>query len=98
MSELKTRPFRSEMENVESATVDLLTTHPLVEEILDSHREHAAGDERGWASYRGHGYRVLHLARAVVPDGYDRHDKLAIAAPFHDIDVFTCLNYPRPSI
>ena len=50
-----------------SATVDLLRTHPLVEEILDSHREHAAGDEHGWSSYRGHVYRVLNLARAVVP-------------------------------
>lgn len=32
----------------------LLRTHPLVEEILDSHRDHARGDERGWSSYRGH--------------------------------------------
>ncbi len=26
------------------------------------------GDERGWRSYRGHVYRVLNLARAVIPD------------------------------
>jgi hypothetical protein len=87
-----------EMKNVEPATVDLLRTHPLVEEILDSHRKHAAGDERGWASYRGHIYRVLNLARAVVPDSDDRDDKLAIAAAFHDIDVFSSLNYLGPSI
>jgi hypothetical protein len=86
------------MNNVASATVGLLRTHPLVEEILDSHREHAAGDERGWASYRGHVYRVLNLARAVVPDSDDRDDKLAIAAAFHDIDVFSSLNYLGPSI
>ena len=86
------------MNNVASATVDLLGTHPLVEEILDSHREHAAGDERGWASYRGHVYRVLNLARAVLPDSDDRDDKLAIAAAFHDIDVFSSLNYLGPSI
>jgi hypothetical protein len=72
--------------------------NPLVEEILDSHREHAAGDERGWASYRGHVYRVFNLARAVVPDSDDRDDKLAIAAAFHDIDVFSSLNYLGPSI
>ena len=81
-----------------STTVDLLSTHPLVEEILDSHRDHAAGDERGWASYRGHVYRVFNLARAVVPDSDDRDDKLAIAAAFHDIDVFSSLNYLGPSI
>ena len=42
-----------------ATTADLIHTHPLVEQILDSHREHALGDERGWASYRGHIYRVL---------------------------------------
>jgi hypothetical protein len=84
--------------NVGSVTIDLLHTHPLVEETLNSHREHAAGDERGWASYRGHIYRVLNLAHAVVPDSDDRDDKLAIAAAFRDIDVFSSLNYLGPSI
>ncbi|MGH3697475.1 MAG: hypothetical protein ACRDRX_26415 [Pseudonocardiaceae bacterium] len=79
-------------------TVDLLRTYPLVEEILGSHREHAGGDERGWTSYRGHVYRVFNLARAVVPDRDDRDDKLAIAAAFHDIDVFSSLNYLGSSI
>jgi hypothetical protein len=86
------------MRTVASATVDILRSHPLVEEILDTHREHAAGDEHGWASYRGHVYRVFNLARAVVPDRDDRDDKLAIAAAFHDIDVFSSLNYLGPSI
>ncbi|MGH3981635.1 MAG: hypothetical protein ACRDST_02805 [Pseudonocardiaceae bacterium] len=79
-------------------TVELFQTHPLVEEILDSHRDHAAGDERGWTSYRGHVYRVLNMARAIVPDRDHRDDKLAIAAAFHDIDVFSSLNYLGPSI
>jgi hypothetical protein len=74
---------------------DLLHTYPLIEEIFDSHRDHAAGDERGWASYRGHAYRVFNLARALVPD---HDDKLAIAAAFHDIDAFSSLNYLGPSI
>jgi hypothetical protein len=87
-----------EMKNMAPATADLLRTHPLVEEILDSHRDHAAGDERGWASYRGHAYRVLNLARVLVPDREDRDDKLAIAAAFHDIDVFSSLNYLGSSI
>ena len=81
-----------------STSTDLIHTHPLVEQILDSHREHALGDERGWASYRGHVYRVFNLARVLVPDHDDRDDKLAIAAAFHDIDVFSSLNYLGPSI
>lgn len=80
------------------ATADIRHTHPLVEEILDSHHEHAAGDERGWAGYRGHVYRVFNLARVLVPDRDDRDDKLAIAAAFHDIDAFSSLNYLGPSI
>jgi hypothetical protein len=91
-------PGRRETNNVASAPVDLLRTHPLVEEILDSRREHAAGDERGWFSYRGHIYRLLSLARAVVPDRDNRDDKLAIAAAFHDIDVFSSLNSLGPFI
>jgi hypothetical protein len=79
-------------------TVDLLRTYPLIEEILDSHRDHAAGDERGWTSYRGHAYRVFNLARALAPDHNDRDDKLAIAAAFHDIEAFSSLNYLGPSI
>jgi len=76
----------------------LLHTHPLVEEILDCHRDHAKSDERGWSSYRGHVYRVFNMARVLVPDRHHRDDKLAIAAAFHDIDVFSSLNYLGPSI
>ena len=79
-------------------TCALIDTHPLVEDILDSHRDHARGDERGWSSYRGHVYRVFNMARALAPDQDCRDDKLAIAAAFHDIDVFTSLNYLGLSI
>jgi hypothetical protein len=36
---------------------------------------------------------VLNLTRAVVPDSDDRDDKLAIAAAFRDLDVYSSLNY-----
>jgi hypothetical protein len=78
--------------------LDLLHTHPLVEEILEGHRDHARGDERGWTSYRGHVYRVFNMARVLVPDRGHRDDKLAIAAAFHDIDAFSSLDYLGPSI
>jgi hypothetical protein len=79
-------------------TPPLIHTHPLIEEILDSHRDHACGDERGWAGYRGHVYRVFHFARVLSPDIDDRDDKLAIAAAFHDLDVFSALDYLAGSI
>lgn len=72
---------------------DIVGRHPLADEILDTHDEHAAGDARGWSSYRGHVYRVLNLARALADDRDHRDDKLAIAAAFHDIDAFSSLNY-----
>lgn len=84
------------MSSVSAPTV--IETHPLIEEILDSHQDHAHGDDRGWSSYRGHVYRVFNMARAVVPDTDHRDDKLAIAAAFHDIDAFTSLNYLGLSI
>jgi hypothetical protein len=79
-------------------TPALLWTYPLIEEILDHHRNHARGDEHGWSNYRGHVYRVFNMARALVPDQDHRDDKLAIAAAFHDIDGFTSLDYLGPSI
>lgn len=80
------------------STPEIIHTHPLAEEILDGHRDHAEGDEEGYAGYRGHVYRVLNLARALTPDVADRDDKLAIAAAFHDLDAFRSLDYLAPSI
>ena len=83
------------MKNMAPATADLLRAHPLIEEILDSHREHSKGDERGRTSYRGDAYRMLNVVCVLVPD---HDDKLAPAATFHDTDVFSSLNYLEPSI
>jgi hypothetical protein len=77
---------------------EIIRTHPSVEQILDVHRGHARGDVDGYCGYRGHVYRVLNFARALVPDGDDRDDKLAIAAAFHDLDVFSELDYLASSI
>jgi len=77
----------------------VIERHPLIEEILDAHRDRARGDEAGYAGYRGHVYRVFNYARHLVPDaGDDRDDKLAIAAAFHDLEAFKSLDYLAPSI
>jgi hypothetical protein len=79
-------------------TPAIIETHPLVEEILDGHRDRARGDAAGYAGYRGHVYRVPNFARALTPDGDDRDDKLAVAAAFHDLEAFGGLDYLGPSI
>ena len=79
-------------------TPPILTTVPLIEEILDAHADRARGDEAGFAGYRGHVYRVFNLARGLVDEADDRDDKLAIAATFHDIEAFAGLDYLAPSI
>jgi hypothetical protein len=79
-------------------TIEILHTHPLVEQIFDGHRDHARGDDAGYDGYRGHAYRVLNLTRAIAPDDPDGDDKLAVAAAFHDLDAFTSLDYLASSI
>lgn len=76
----------------------VVTTHPLIEEILVAHASSAGGDEMGFLGYRGHVYRVFNLARVFVDESDDRDDKLAIAAAFHDIEAFAGLDYLAPSI
>ncbi len=81
------------------ASPALLEEHPLLEEILESHRDRGGDDAAGWAGYRGHVYRVVNYARVLEPDaGGDRDDKLAIAGAFHDLDAFHSLDYLAPSI
>ena len=77
---------------------EIVRSIPLAEEILESHRHRARGDDAGYDAYKAHVYRVVNFARAVTPDVPDRDDKLAIAASFHDIAVFDTLDYLVPSI
>lgn len=77
---------------------EILRTLPLAEEILESHRHRANGDDAGFDAYKAHVYRVVNFARAFTEDGPDRDDKLAIAAAFHDIAAFDTLDYLVPSI
>ena len=79
-------------------TPEILRTLPLVDEILDSHRQCAHGDDAGYDGYKAHVYRVVNFARALTPDGPDRDDKLAIAAAFHDLAALATLDYLVPSI
>lgn len=79
-------------------TPEIIRSSPLAEEILESHRDRARGDDAGYDAYKAHAYRVMNFARALTPDLSDRDDKLAIAAAFHDIAAFDTLDYLVPSI
>jgi hypothetical protein len=77
---------------------EILRSLPLAEEILESHRHRARGDDAGYDAYKAHVYRVVNFARALTPDEPDRDDKLAIAVAFHDLAAFDTLDYLVPSI
>ncbi len=78
----------------------VLDDHELVEETLASFREAIGGD---LAAYRGHVYRVFNFCRALnlrAGGGGDDDDKIALAAAFHDIGIWTdgTVDYLPPSM
>lgn len=81
-----------------TAPLEIVRSLPLVEEILESHRDRGRGDDAGYDAYKAHVYRVVNFARAFAPSEDDRDDKLAIAAAFHDLAAFDTLDYLVPSI
>jgi len=82
----------------EMSTLEILRNLPLAEDILESHRHRAHGDDAGYDAYKAHVYRVVNFARALTPDEPGRDDKLAISAAFHDLAAFDTIDYLAPSI
>ena len=78
------------------ATPSLLARHGLVEETLDAFRDAIAGD---LAAYRGHVYRVLNFCRGFVGAAAESDDKIAYAAVFHDLGIWSdaTVDYLPPS-
>ena len=79
-------------------SVGALVRHPLIDEILDAHRDVARGRDREFEGYRNHAHRVHNFARAISSLSNEDEQKLAIAAAFHDLYVFDGLDYLEPSI
>src|SRR5262245_43508488 len=75
----------------------LLTKLPTVERVLDDHASVLGGDRIG---YRNHVYRVVNLCRAIVGDRPVELEKLAVAAVFHDLGIWTnhTFDYIPPSM
>ena len=75
----------------------LLTTLPTVEEVLDDHAPELGHD---LTAYRNHVYRVVNLCLAMVGDSRVEVEKVAVAAVFHDLGIWTnhTFDYIAPSV
>jgi hypothetical protein len=75
----------------------LLTSLPTVEEVLHNHAPELGHD---LTAYRNHVYRVVNLSVAIVGDTRIELEKIAIAAVFHDLGIWTnkTFDYIAPSV
>src|SRR5262245_12557658 len=75
----------------------MLTNLPTVERVLDDHASVLGHDRIG---YRNHVYRVANLRLEVAGDNPVELEKLAVAAVFHDLGIWTnhTFDYIAPSV
>src|SRR5262245_13664357 len=75
----------------------LITTLRTVEEVLDDHASELGHD---LTAYRNHVYRVVNLCLAIAGDTPVELEKLAVAAVFHDLGIWTnhTFDYIAPSV
>lgn len=77
--------------------MNIQTSDPLIEAILEDWRDRI-GD--AFAGYSGHVYRVFNFCLALHPCEKDSRQKIAIAACFHDIGLWSdhTVDYLPPSM
>ena len=77
--------------------MDIQTQHPLIEAILSDWKDRIDDD---YAGYRGHVYRMYNYCLALHPASNEEKTKLAIAACFHDIGLWSdhTVDYLAPSV
>lgn len=75
----------------------MLTEIPTADRLLEAH---AGNIGRDFAAYRNHVYRVVNLCAAMLPVDAAGLEKIAIAAAFHDMGIWTdrTFDYLQPSI
>jgi len=75
----------------------LLTKIATLDEVLDVHRAALGSD---FTAYRNHTYRVLNLCAARSSADPEQLEKMAIAAAFHDMGIWTdgTFDYLEPSV
>lgn len=72
------------------------TNLPTVDQVLN---ERASELGRDFVGYRNHVYRVANLCLAIVGEERDELEKIAVAAVFHDLGIWTnhTFDYIAPS-
>jgi hypothetical protein len=75
----------------------VLTRIATLEAVLGEHEEVLAGD---FEAYRNHTYRVVNLCLAQSPADPEGLEKIAVAAAFHDLGIWThgTFDYLQPSV
>lgn len=75
----------------------LLREIPVLDEVLEAHAAALGGD---FTAYRNHAYRVANLCVALSPGGAAQLEKIATAAAFHDLGIWTdhTFDYLRSSV
>ena len=68
-----------------------------LDELLEQHTMAMGSDA---VPYRNHAYRVANLCVMLAPTGRDQTEKIAIAAAFHDLGIWTdgTFDYLEPSV
>ncbi|PYS40878.1 MAG: hypothetical protein DMG14_09210 [Acidobacteria bacterium] len=76
---------------------DLLKEIPIVDGVLEAHATELGGD---FTAYRNHAYRVANLCLAFSTEGQAHQEKIATAAVFHDLGIWTdhTFDYLPPSV
>jgi hypothetical protein len=76
---------------------EVLTEIAIVDEVLSSH---ASALGRDFVGYRNHVYRIVNLCLRLVGGRRVELEKLAIAAAFHDLGIWTdrTFDYIQPSV
>ena len=77
--------------------MNLVRDIPILDEVLNAHAGELGSD---FAAYRNHTYRVVNFCVALSPDSTVHLDKIALAAAFHDLGIWTdhTFDYIPPSI
>lgn len=80
-----------------ASDTELVTNFPIVEEVLDAHASELGHD---LTPYRNHVYRVANLCLAFIRDRPVELEKIAVAAVFHDLGIWTnrTFDYIAPSV
>src|SRR5262245_2192127 len=76
---------------------ELVTSLTTVEQVLGNHASALGHD---FIAYRNHVYRVANLCLAIVGDSRVDVEKIAVAAVFHDLGIWTghTFDYIAPSV